>query len=142
VRFFRNGNLRRGNLRQYALLLLRITVGFIFVFHGLSKLEVIGEGGFGRAVGTFSEVNLPAPEITAPILTTVETLGGLALIFGVMAQGMAILLAVVVSLEILLVKLPQTLNPVGQGGYIFELALLAGLVALGLLGLGALALDE
>ena len=132
----------RRSPRRYALLLLRLVVGVIFVLHGLSKFGLIGGEGFGGAISVIAEVDLPAPHITAPILAVVETLGGLALIVGLFTRPVAAVLAVVVAAEIALIKLPQSLNPFAQGGYLFELTLLAGLVALAWLGAGALSLEE
>ena len=130
---------RTRNYSQYALLGLRIAVGLFFVFHGLSKIGVINAGGFGRAVGFLAELNMPAPGITAPLLAVVETLGGLALIFGVLTRVVAILLTVIVAAEIMLVKLSESINPMS---YIFELGLFAALLILAYFGPGTLALDE
>lgn len=124
---------------QYVLLALRIAIGLFFVFHGLSKIGVINAGGFGRAVGFFAELQMPAPGITAPLLAVVETLGGLALIFGVLTKIVAIFLTVIVTAEIMLVKLPQSIDPLS---YSFELSLFAALLTLAFFGPGALALDE
>jgi putative oxidoreductase len=130
---------RTKNYGQYALLALRVVVGVFFVFHGLNKIGVINAGGFGRAVGFFAELQMPAPGITAPLLAVVETLGGLALIFGVLARVVAILLTLIVAAEIMLVKLPESVNPVS---FLFELTLFAALLVLAFFGPGALALDE
>ena len=128
--------------RQHAMLILRVVIGVIFVLHGLGKFGIIDGGGFGGAMGVFRQADLPAPYITAPILAVIEIAGGLALIFGLLARAFAALLAVVVTIEIALIKLPQSLNPIGQEGYLFELTLLAGLIALAILGPGARALEE
>jgi putative oxidoreductase len=117
-------------------------LGLFFVFHGLSKFGIIDGGDFGRATSFFAELQMPIPEIAAPILAVIETLGGLALAFGVMTRTFAILLASIVTVEIIIVKLPETLNPLGQGGYLFELTLLIALITLAFTGPGALALDE
>ena len=130
---------RTKNYAQYGLLALRVAVGLFFVFHGLSKIGVINAGGFGRAVGFLAELHMPAPGITAPLLAVVETLGGLALIFGVLSRVVAILLTVIVAAEIMLAKLPQSINPFS---YIFELGLFAALLVLAYFGPGILALDE
>ena len=85
--------------RQHAVLILRVVIGVIFVLHGLSKFGIIDGGGFGGAVGVFRQADLPAPYITAPILAVIETAGGLALIFGLLARAFAALLAIVVTIE-------------------------------------------
>jgi putative oxidoreductase len=133
---------RRQNYRQYAILVLRVVVGVFFVIHGLEKIGILGEGGFGDAVGFFAQNDMPAPHITAPILAFVEAAGGLALIFGIGSRAFAILLAAIVAGEILVVKLPGSLNPFGEPGYLFELTLLISLVALSFVGPGAHALGD
>jgi putative oxidoreductase len=133
---------RAADYRQYAGLVLRVVIGIFFVLHGLDKFGIFGEGGFGDATRFFAQLKMPAPHITAPILAIVETLSGLALIFGVLARLAAIALAAVVTVEIIVVKLPQSINPFASNGYLFELTLFLALIALALLGPGAYALDE
>ncbi len=130
---------RAKNYRRYVVLALRVAVGAFFVFHGLSKIGVINAGGLGRSVAFFAELHMPAPSITAPILAVVETLGGLALVFGVIARTVALMLAAIVTAEIMLVKLPQSINP---QSYLFELSLLAGLLVLAYFGPGAWAVED
>ena len=130
---------RAKRYRQYAVLALRVLIGSFFVFHGLSKIGFINAGGLGRAVTFFAELHMPAPSVTAPILAAVETLGGLALVFGVLARTIALVLAAIVTAEIMLVKLPQSIDPLS---YSFELSLLAALLVLAYLGPGAWAIEE
>ena len=126
-------------LRPYGLLALRVVIGSFFVFHGLSKIGIINTGGLGRAITFFAEFQMPAPDITAPILAAVETLGGLALVFGVMSRTVALVLAAIVTAEIMLVKLSQSVNPLS---YSFELALLVALLVVAYFGPGAWAVEE
>jgi putative oxidoreductase len=130
---------RAKRYRQYAVLALRVLIGSFFVFHGLSKIGFINAGGLGRSVTFFAELHMPAPSITAPILAAIESLGGLALVFGVLARTIALVLAAIVTAEIMLVKLPQSIDPLS---YSFELSLLAALLVLAYLGPGAWAIEE
>src|SRR5688500_13887003 len=102
----------------------------------------MSEGNFHDTVQFFARLGIPFPDVTAPMLAVVEAFGGLALIAGVATRVIAGLLAVVVITEILIIKLPQTINPFAQNGYLFELSLLIALFAVSLLGPGAFALDQ
>ena len=130
------------NYRQVAVLALRVVLGVIFIIHGFSKFGIFGGASFQETVDFFDRMGMPLPNITAPVLAIVEAFGGLALLFGVATRVVALLLGVVVIAEILIIKLPQSINPFGASGYLFELSLLIGLAALSLLGPGALALDD
>jgi putative oxidoreductase len=128
--------------RQYAALCLRAVAGVVFLLHGLSKFGIMGEGNFHETVQFFARMGIPFPDVTAPMLALVEAFGGLALIAGVATRVIAGLLAVVVITEILIIKLPQTINPFAPNGYLFELSLLTALFVLSLVGPGAFALDQ
>ena len=130
---------RAKTYRLYAVLALRVVIGSFFVFHGLSKIGFINAGGLGSSVAFFAERHMPAPSITAPILAVVETLSGLALVFGLLARTVALVLAAIVTAEIMLVKLQESVNP---QSYLFELSLLAALLLLAYFGPGALAIEE
>lgn len=62
----------------YAVLLLRVTTGALFVTHGLIKLFVFTPAG---TAGYFTSIGLPGPLGYLTMLA--EILGGLALILGV-----------------------------------------------------------
>jgi putative oxidoreductase len=130
------------NYRQVAVLALRVALGVIFMLHGFSKFGLFGGASFQDTVDFFAAMGMPFPSITAPVLAIVEAFGGLALIFGVATRVVALMLGIVVIAEILIIKLPQSINPLGSSGYLFELSLLIGLAALSLLGPGAFALDD
>jgi putative oxidoreductase len=112
------------------------------MLQGFSKFGVFGGASFHETVDFFARMGMPFPNISAPILAIVEAFGGLALIFGVATRVVALVLGIVVIAEILIIKLPQSINPLGSSGYLFELSLLIGLSVLSLLGPGALALDD
>jgi uncharacterized membrane protein YphA (DoxX/SURF4 family) len=58
--------------------LVRAVVGGVFVAEGLQKFLFPDELGVGR----FLKIGIPAPEVMAPFVGTVETIGGLLLILG------------------------------------------------------------
>lgn len=63
------------NTEKYGALLLRVTLGMLFLVHAGLKLFVFGPAG---TVGFFASLGLPAA--LAYLTMTVEILGGLALI--------------------------------------------------------------
>jgi putative oxidoreductase len=122
----------------YAPLVLRVAIGIIFLAHGLQKLGVFGGMNLTGVTGFFGDQGIPLPGLMAPLVALIEALGGLALILGFGTRIAAILLAIIMIVAIFAVKLTQGLI----GGFELDLALLAGLVALILMGSGALALEK
>lgn len=123
--------------QHFATTILRFALGSVFFLHGLQKLVVYGVGG---TAGSFADMGVPLPALTAVFATVVELLGGLALLLGVFTRHAAGLLAVIMFGALVTVHL-------GAGfflpnGYEYVLVLLAGTVALALSGPGALALEN
>ena len=118
------------------LAVLRVVAGIVFLAHGAQKFFVYGLAG---TTGAFTQMGIPLPEISALLVASVELLGGLALIVGLLTRVAALGLAVVMLGAILIVHL--------SGGFFlpsgieFALSLLGAAVALALAGPGAFALD-
>ena len=121
----------------YGALVLRVALGVLALSHGLTKLLVFTPAG---TVGFFASLGYPA--IAAWFAMSVETLGGLALILGVYARVVAVL-QIPLLLGATLVHLPNGwmfANP--NGGFEYPLFWATALLALALIGPGALALRE
>ncbi len=121
---------------EWALVVLRVAVGIVFAVHGAQKLFVMGLPG---VAGSFGRLGLPAPALTAVVVTAVEFFGGAALMVGWRTRIAAALLAIDMLGAILTVH-------VWQGFFLpkgieFALTLLAATVALVLGGAGGAALD-
>jgi putative oxidoreductase len=112
-----------------ALLLVRAVVGVSFLLHGLDKL-----GDLSGTEGNFDGLGIPAPAIMAPFVAVLETVGGIALLLGVLSPVFALMLVgnmVVAGLT----------AHVGNGFFVadggFELVLLLGAASAAIVFAGA-----
>ncbi|UOQ91593.1 DoxX family protein [Halobacillus shinanisalinarum] len=106
--------------KEVGALILRLTVGVIFFFHGLAKFQ----GGIENTVNMFADLGLPG--VLAYVVAFVELIGGVALILGLGTRVVSLLLAVIMVVAILKVKLTNGLLGTGQAaGFELDLTLLA-----------------
>lgn len=116
------------------LAILRLTMGFIFVMHGWPKLA----GGIDGLAALIESFGIPLAFVVASGIAVLETVGGACLLIGWFVTPVALLLAAHMVAGIFLVHLPNGFFVVGpgQGGYEFNLLLIAGLLTLVLAGSG------
>ena len=123
------------------LLLIRLIVGVVFIFHGSQKLfgAFGGPGieGFGGALGS---MGFPMPTLGAWLVACVEFFGGVALILGLGTRVAGLLLTIVMLTAVVVVH--RAAFSVGQGGMEFALTLGIVSLALVLMGPGRLSLDR
>ncbi|MGX9901036.1 DoxX family protein [Arthrobacter sp. SA17] len=124
-------------LTHTALTILRVIVGFIFAAHGFQKFLEFTIPGTQAA---FARMGVPAAQIVAPAVATLEVVGGIALMAGILARVFAALLAVHMLGTLLLVHAPAGIF-VDKGGFEFVLALAAASVAMALAGAGRFSAD-
>lgn len=131
-----------GRFAGAAPVFVRVIAGVIMLAHGWSKLT--GPAGLAGVAAFLGEFGVPAPTFFAYALTFLEVGGGLALIVGLLTRVAAVLLTVDLVLAILLVKIHVGLiAPPGTGsGAELDLALIAGFIAVALLGPGRPSLDH
>jgi uncharacterized membrane protein YphA (DoxX/SURF4 family) len=98
-----------------AVLLIRLTVGGVFLVEGVQKFLFPDELGAGR----FARIGIPYPEIMGPFVGGIETVFGAMLILGLLTRLAAIPLIVNISVAILSTKIPILL---GHGFWTFTLA--------------------
>lgn len=119
------------------LAILRITLGGVFLAHGIQKVVVWGIAG---GVPFFRDVGIPLPEVAAPLVASVETLGGAALVLGLLTRPAAVALAVVMLVAAVTVHLPHGFFL--PGGMEFVLTLAAASTCIAIAGPGAFAVES
>ncbi|MFM7861965.1 MAG: DoxX family protein [Candidatus Nitrosotenuis sp.] len=123
-------NIREGKLNDITHLGLRLAVGVIFLVHGLGKAANPGFSGFVNSLG------MPV-EMTIPIILA-ESVCGVLLIVGVLNRISASILSIIMLGAILHVKKAE--NFTGQGGYEFDLILLAANLSIITMGPGRISI--
>ena len=136
--------------RSWALLPLRLVVGVGFLAHGMAKWH--------RGPEKFAKLLLligsPSPLATAWLVTTVEVLGGIAIIVGafVLLASIPLFISMVVAMltihvhygfsAVNTVGLTATGPVFGPPGYEINLLYMCALAAVALAGPGALSVDQ
>lgn len=82
--------------RDFVLLFARLTIGYGFFQAGKGKL-----GRLEQVAGFFESLNIPAPEFHAAMVGSVEMIGGLMLLVGLLSRVAAIPLAIAMSVAYL-----------------------------------------
>ncbi|WP_026567353.1 DoxX family protein [Bacillus sp. UNC41MFS5] len=101
-------------------LILRVTLGALFLIHGIVKFQ----GGIENIVGWFESIGLPG--FMAYGVALIEIIGGVALIIGLATRLVSALFALLMIGATLKVKLSVGLLGNGQmAGYELDLAFLA-----------------
>lgn len=134
----------------WALLPLRLVIGFGFMAHGYSKLSA----GPQKFAGMLRTIGVPAPDLMAWITALTEFVGGLAIIAGAFVAIMSIPLAIIMLVAMFTVHLPYGFSSIkltgiteggpqfGTPGYELNLLYIVGLLALVGGGAGALSVDR
>ena len=89
-----------------AVLLIRLSVGAVFLSEGIQKFLFPAEIGAGR----FAKIGLPSPEILGPFVGAVEIFCGLMVLFGLLTRLAVIPLIVVMLVALLSTKIPILLD--------------------------------
>jgi putative oxidoreductase len=119
------------------LAVLRIVTGIVFAMHGYQKffgMHVSGVTGF------FGSLGVPGPHFFAILVSTVELVGGIAIILGLFTRFVAIPLIVDMMTAIVLVHAKNGFFL--PTGIEFVLMLMTSCIALVLAGSGAFSADR
>ena len=117
---------------------LRVIAGFLFAAHGWQKFSEFTIPGTQAA---FTQMGVPAAQIAAPVIATLELVGGIALILGVLTRVFAALLAVDMLGALFLVHASAGVFA-ATGGYELVLILAAAALAVALVGAGKVSVDK
>ena len=117
-------------LTPYAAFFMRLAVGGVFLLHGIAKFE----RGIGATAHMLANIGFPFATIFAVILMTIETVGAICVLLGILTRAWAAVMAVEMVIAILAVKLRM------GGNFELEALLLAGAVTLVALGDGPLSI--
>jgi putative oxidoreductase len=124
-----------------AVILIRLSVGAVFLSEGIQKFINPGDVGAGR----FTKIGLPSPEFLAPFVGTFEIICGTLVLLGLFTR-----LAVVPLIAIMLVAISSTKIPIllDKGFWAMahdartDYAMLLGSIFLLAVGAGKLSLDS
>ena len=130
--------MNQSTLTTSARTILRIVTGFLFAAHGWQKFNEFTIAGTQAA---FAQMGVPAANVAAPVIATLELVGGVALILGVLTRVFAALLAVNMLGALFLVHAPAGIYA-ETGGYELVLILAAAALAVALVGAGKVSVDK
>jgi putative oxidoreductase len=120
------------------ILLVRLSVGYMFMASGWGKLHKLGE-----LIEYFRSLGIPAPGLQAPFIATLECVGGAALMLGLATRVFAPLLAGTMTVALLTVSLKEAKNhDPGNLFYLPEWLLLVILIWLAFAGAGKASVDR
>lgn len=134
---------------RWALLPLRLIVGYGFLAHGLAKWNR-GPEKFAKLLAL---INVPQPAATAWLVTSLEVLGGLAIIVGAFVLLASIPLATSMLVAMFSIHVHYGFSAIntigltasgpvfGPPGYEINLLYLAALMALAFTGAGPLSVE-
>ncbi|MEU8803171.1 DoxX family protein [Spirillospora sp. NPDC048819] len=128
---------RHPALTDAGLLIGRLAVGVIFIAHGWQKLTETGHAG---VTGSFAELGIPLPGLSAHFATWVELLGGAALVAGALVPVAGVLIALNMAGAFWFVHMDNGLFN-RDGGYEYVLVLGATALLLAFAGAGRFSLD-
>jgi putative oxidoreductase len=112
---------------------LRLAAATIFIRHGWQKLFVYG---FAGVTGAFTQMGVPFPGFTGPLIGVLELFGGIALAIGFLTRPLALAFVLDMLGAILLVQMKR-----GFSNYELEFLLLGSSLALVLTGAGGYSVD-
>jgi putative oxidoreductase len=130
--------MNQSSMTTSAITILRVILGFLFTAHGWQKFNEFTIAG---TQASFAKMGVPAAEVTAPVVASLELAGGIALILGVLTRVVGALLALDMLGALFLVH-AQAGVFAAAGGYELVLLLAAAALALALTGAGRISVDR
>lgn len=126
----------QNRLNDSALLLLRLVLAAVFIFHGSQKLfGWFGGHGIEGTAGWMASIGIPLPTLSAILAATAEFFGGLVLLIGTGTRLAVVPLTITMAVAIITVHGSAGFSN-QAGGFEYPLTLGITLIALGLMGPG------
>lgn len=129
--------MNRPAVRDFALLVLRLVLGAVFVARGFNHWFDVGIAETGRQ---FADLGVPQPQLSAYLTGTVELIGGAFLAVGLLTTITASLLVLLVLAAGYFVHLDNGFF-IENGGIEYPLVLAAALFIITVFGTGRASLD-
>lgn len=123
---------------DWSMAVLRLVVGFVFVFHGWGKITGGGIAGFATGL---ESMGFPFPTLNAFLAIAAEFGGGLMLMFGLGARAAAIPIIFTMLVAIGMVHGKNGFS-MQNSGYEYNVVLIAGALAVLRNGAGMFSLDR
>jgi putative oxidoreductase len=142
--------MQRSDVARWAVLPMRLLVGYGFIEHGFAKLS----RGPDVFAGTLQQMGVPLPHLATWLTIGTELAGGLAFLLGAFVVWASIPMASVLLVAMVTVHLRYGFSSVkllsvsasgaqfGPVGYELDLLYLAALLIFTLLGAGPLSIDN
>jgi putative oxidoreductase len=122
---------RLEGLQRFAVLMLRLLLGFVFVMHGSQKL--LGGGGVAGFAGVLAKTGIEPHVPLAWVVAITEFVGGICIIFGFLTRFWAAGLVIDMAVALFKVHLANGFF-ISKNG--FELVLTLGILALAVVFMG------
>ncbi len=130
------------NFPDLSKLLLRLSAGSSFIFHGSQKLfGAFGGPGIGGFTKFIASLGIPYPEINAWLAASAEFFCGIALVIGLFARLASIPLIFVMGVAIYSVTGKKGFNIV-DGGFEYNAVLITILLSIFLSGSGKYSIKD
>lgn len=128
-------------MTDLGLLALRLALGLVFLGHGAQKaFGAFGGPGLDGAAGFMGSLGLKPAKFWAAVAAWGEIVGALLVLLGLFTPLGALLLAATMAVAIAKVHGPKGFW-LANGGYEYNLVLLAAALALAATGAGTISLD-
>lgn len=123
-------------LTDIGILIVRVTLGVIFVAHGLQKLiGAFGGPGIKGTTAMLDSIGIVPAQVWAWALALGEIAGGLFLILGIIPKLCALVIAVIMAVAIVKVHGPKGLFMM-KGGFEYQLLIVSVCIQLMITGGG------
>ena len=93
-------------------LLARLVIGYVFITSGWGKLHDLD-----KVIGFFTQLGIPAPQIQAPFVASVELVGGILVFIGLFTRLAALPLVGTMVVAIITAKLKEVASPLDILGF-------------------------